>query len=206
LVISTDTALAHLAGALGAPVWVPIAFAPDWRWLLERADTPWYPTMRLFRQATPGDWNAVFERMADELKQRLAIPARARPVSIEIAPGELIDKITILEIKAERITDPDKLKNVRTELASLAAARDRALPDSEELTRLTAELKAVNEALWQIEDDIRECERQRDFGPRFIELARSVYRNNDRRAALKRQMNELLGSALVEEKSYRPYE
>ena len=126
-------------------------------------------------------------------------------ILVEIAPGELLDKITILEIKRERLAQPDKRRNVEAELATLEAARARALPASEALGRLTAELKAVNEALWQIEDAIRLCERAGDFGPRFIELARSVYHQNDRRAALKRQINELLGSRLIEEKAYVDY-
>jgi hypothetical protein len=84
----------------------------------------------------------------------------------------------------------------------LVAARDCTVPGSAELTRLEIELKAVNEALWEIEDEIRLCERLDDFGPRFIGLARSVYVSNDRRATLKRQINELLGSRLIEEKSY----
>ena len=88
----------------------------------------------------------------------------------------------------------------------MVAARDRAVPGSAELARLATELKAVNEARWQIEDEIRLCERDEDFGPRFVALARSVYRTNDRRAALKRQINELLGSKLIEEKSYTSYE
>ncbi|MEL6477331.1 MAG: DUF6165 family protein [Pseudomonadota bacterium] len=126
-------------------------------------------------------------------------------VTVEIAPGELIDKITILEIKSERIADAGKLANVRLELQVLAETRDAALPVSDALTRLTADLKRVNETLWQIEDDIRDCERAGDFGPRFIQLARDVYITNDRRAALKRDINVLLGSRLVEEKSYQPY-
>ncbi len=126
-------------------------------------------------------------------------------VTVEIAPGELIDKITILEIKTERIADAAKVANVRVELETLAAGRDAALPSSTQLTELTAALKEVNEALWVIEDDIRDCERDGDFGPRFVELARSVYKTNDRRAALKRDINELLGSHLLEEKSYKPY-
>jgi hypothetical protein len=129
----------------------------------------------------------------------------ARPLLIEVPAGELIDKITILEIKGQRIADPEKLRHVRAELAALTAVRDGALPPAPELADLTARLKAVNEALWQVEDEIRDCERRQDFGPRFVELARSVYRNNDRRAALKRAVNELLGSRLVEEKSYAPY-
>ena len=126
-------------------------------------------------------------------------------VTIEIAPGELIDKITILEIKSERIEDTKKVANVRIELETLEASRDATLPASPDLTRLTAALKAVNEELWVIEDDIRDCERAEDFGPEFIRLARAVYKTNDRRAALKREINELLGSRLVEEKSYQPY-
>jgi len=128
-----------------------------------------------------------------------------RPILVEIAPGELIDRITILEIKAERIADPDKLGNIRRELAVLVSARDGAVASSDAIAKLTADLKSVNEALWTIEDDIRACERAGDFGPRFVELARSVYKSNDCRAALKRAINERLGSRIVEEKSYAEY-
>ena len=93
-------------------------------------------------------------------------------------------------------------QDLALQLDALTAARDDAVRPSPELTRLTADLQAVNEALWDIEDAIRCCERDQDFGPRFIELARSVYRNNDRRAAIKRAINDLLGSRLIEEKSY----
>jgi tetratricopeptide (TPR) repeat protein len=202
LVITSDTAAAHLAGALGVPVWVALNEVPDWRWLLEREDSPWYPTMRLFRQSRPAQWEEVFERITEALLQRVAAPADLRPITVEIAPGELIDKITILELKSERITEAAKRHHVGTELALLVAARDRAVPGSAELAQLAAELKAVNEALWEIEDAIRRCERDADFGPRFVALARSVYGTNDRRAALKRQINEQLGSRLIEEKSY----
>jgi tetratricopeptide (TPR) repeat protein len=204
LVVTTDTSVAHLAGALGVPVWVALSIGADWRWLLEREDCPWYPSMRLFRQTRAHDWDEVFERMAAELRKRLG-PTPCSAVAAEIAPGELIDKITILEIKTERLRDPDRLRHVRTELALLLSAQARAVPMSPALAALTADLRAVNEALWQIEDDIRLCERAGDFGPRFIELARSVYRTNDRRGVLKRRINELLGSDLVEEKSYPAY-
>jgi chaperonin cofactor prefoldin len=126
-------------------------------------------------------------------------------VSVNVAPGELIDKITILEIKLERIEDETKLANVRLEYDTLNAARDEAIPKSEELDQLSAELKKINEALWEIEDDIRDCERAKDFGDGFIKLARAVYVTNDKRMAVKRQINDLLGSALVEEKSYAAY-
>lgn len=126
-------------------------------------------------------------------------------ITIPVSPGELIDKITILELKLENIAEADKLANVRREWESLTAVRDRTVPGTAELDRLTAELKAVNARLWAIEDDIRDCERRRDFGPAFVELARAVYVNNDERARLKRAVNDLLGSAIVEEKSYSAY-
>ncbi|MEM7060694.1 MAG: DUF6165 family protein [Pseudomonadota bacterium] len=129
----------------------------------------------------------------------------SRTITVEIAPGELIDKITILEIKAERIEDPEKVSNVRVELKTLEACRDATVPTSDDLDRLTGELRKINETLWVIEDDIRDCERDGDFGDKFVELARSVYKTNDVRAALKRDINMLLGSRLVEEKSYQPY-
>ena len=126
-------------------------------------------------------------------------------LSAPIAPGELIDKITILEIKSERIEDPAKLVNVETELKTLAATRDQHIAASDEMAALTASLKSINEELWVIEDDIRDCERNGDFGETFIGLARAVYRTNDRRADVKKQINILLGSSLVEEKSYAAY-
>lgn len=124
---------------------------------------------------------------------------------IEVGAGELIDKITILKIKAERMTDPTKLKNVNHELSVLSAACAQHLAATPELARLEAELQTVNEALWVIEDDIRACEAARDFGPKFIELARSVYIENDKRAALKKEINEHCGSSIVEEKSYTDF-
>ena len=126
-------------------------------------------------------------------------------ITVAIAPGELIDKITILEIKLERIKEPAKLENIRREMEILAHTSADGLAQSEELDGLTQELKDVNERLWQIEDDIRACEAAGDFGPRFIELARAVYINNDQRARAKRDINVLLGSDIIEEKAYQPY-
>ena len=126
-------------------------------------------------------------------------------ILIEVGPGELIDKITILVIKSERMSDEGKLKNVRHELDVLNAARVAHIPASAELTRLEADLKKVNEDLWVIEDDIRQCEADRDFGQTFIDLARSVYKQNDKRAALKKEINLLTGSTIIEEKSYTEF-
>lgn len=127
-----------------------------------------------------------------------------------ISPGELLDKLTILEIKKERIVDPDKRVNVIRELEVLSALWAKASPASEHaaalgLEAMRAELKTINQSLWTIEDDIRACESRQDFGPQFIELARAVYQTNDRRAAVKKQINQALGSDLVEEKSYSEY-
>ena len=126
-------------------------------------------------------------------------------IMVEISPGELVDKITILEIKLERIKDAAKTDNVRTEWQVLTNARDETIDGSPDLDRLTAELKQVNESLWVIEDDIRECERNKDYGPKFVDLARGVYVNNDQRSRIKRAINDLLGSRLIEEKSYAAY-
>ena len=121
---------------------------------------------------------------------------------IEISTGELLDKITILEIKAARIQDPAKLANVHKELLHLRQVWSSAPCGQTDVSVQLARLKAVNESLWDIENDIRRKELLQEFDQEFIELARSVYRRNDERAAIKRELNCLLGSDLVEEKSY----
>jgi hypothetical protein len=127
-------------------------------------------------------------------------------ILIPISPGELLDKITILQIKAERITDPVKVANVKTELDLLAKIWSETVEIDAEINALTAELKSVNETLWEIEDDIRDEERGRRFGERFIELARAVYVTNDERANAKKKVNLHLNSTIVEEKSYQDYQ
>jgi len=122
---------------------------------------------------------------------------------VPVSWGELLDKISILEIKSERIGNAYALANVRRELDRLAAAAGAAI-DQPGLVEPLRRLKAVNAALWEIEDAIRVKEREGDFGDGFVALARSVYRRNDERAAVKREINDLLESELVEEKSYAP--
>ena len=119
--------------------------------------------------------------------------------------GELLDKIAILQIKSERMADAAKLANVRKELEALSATWLEHPAAQQELVDLRADLKAVNERLWEIEDDIRHCEQRQDFGAEFIRLARAVYFENDERARIKKQINLALGSAYVEEKSYQDY-
>ena len=202
LIMTCDTSVAHLAGALGIPVWVALKSDAEWRWLTERADSPWYPTMRLFRQKRRGVWSDVFEAMAGELAQLVERRRAPRTVSTPCSLGELIDKITILRIKAERIGEPEKLANVRRELNLLERSAREDGASGPPIDLLTDQLALVNGRLWTIEDALRSCERERDFGPRFVALARSVYRENDTRAAIKRAINTLASSALFEEKSY----
>ncbi len=126
-------------------------------------------------------------------------------ILVPISPGELIDKITILRIKSARMADASKLVNVRLELGLLEKQWRSALPQGIDVAGDERALEEVNAKLWEIEDLIRELEAEKRFDARFIELARAVYINNDERAAIKKRVNLKLGSALVEEKSYRPY-
>jgi Family of unknown function (DUF6165) len=126
-------------------------------------------------------------------------------ILVPISPGELLDKITILRIKAARITDPAKTGHVRLELALLEKTwRDSGFAAAE-ISADERALHDVNESLWDIEDRIREKEAQQSFDRDFIELARAVYLYNDERAAIKKRLNLALGSRIVEEKSYKPY-
>lgn len=126
-------------------------------------------------------------------------------LDVKTSPGEFLDKLTILEIKSERMSDAAKLANVRRELELLHATWAASPLAARDVSALVAELKQVNERLWEIEDEIREHEAAQRFDARFIELARAVYRTNDRRAAIKRELNVALGSELIEEKSYKEY-
>jgi hypothetical protein len=126
-------------------------------------------------------------------------------ILVPVSPGEVLDKITILEIKLERMEDEGKLRNVRRELELLSRKWAEAVSEDETVLRIHAELKRINEALWEIEDDIRDKERLAEFDERFIQLARSVYFTNDKRAAAKKELNLHLGSDIIEEKSYQDY-
>jgi hypothetical protein len=126
-------------------------------------------------------------------------------LNVPISPGEFLDKLTILEIKAERIGDPAKLANVRRELETLRAIWAASPLAARDVSDLLAALRQINESLWEIEDRIRALEAAGRFAGEFVELARSIYRTNDRRAAVKRELNLRLGSDLLEEKSYTGY-
>jgi uncharacterized protein YukE len=126
-------------------------------------------------------------------------------ILVPVSFGELLDKIAILDIKSERMTDPAKLANVRKERDALYATWMGHAAAKVDIVKLRADLKAVNERLWVIEDDIRINEKNQDFGPEFIRLARAVYFENDERARIKKDINLALGSSYVEEKSYQDY-
>jgi hypothetical protein len=125
-------------------------------------------------------------------------------MKVEISNGELLDKFSILEIKMGNITDPAKLVNIENEYRELTSDCTDLLRNST-ISSLYAELKSINQKLWAVEDDIRDCERSKDFGPRFVSLAREVYFTNDERARVKKEINLASGSSLVEEKSYQAY-
>jgi hypothetical protein len=126
-------------------------------------------------------------------------------IKVPISPGELLDKITILRIKSQRMSDPAKVSNVRLELRVLEETWNASAYARIDIAADIAALLAVNERLWVIEDDIRDKERAKAFDPEFIRLARAVYVENDERAAIKRRINTTLGSSIIEEKSYREY-
>jgi tetratricopeptide (TPR) repeat protein/ADP-heptose:LPS heptosyltransferase len=205
LIISSDTSIAHLSGALGRPTFVALKKVADWRWLIGRSDSPWYPTLQLFRQQERGTWTQVFDDIATAVRAKMSVegfaPKRAE-IEIPTAVGELIDKITILEIKENYIADRAKLSNVRHELALLQKVKAKGGFSGVRLSQLESHLKSTNARLWEIEDKLRLHEASGDFANEFIELARQVYLTNDRRAELKREINRLFNSAIIEEKSY----
>jgi hypothetical protein len=137
------------------------------------------------------------------LEYRDAFEVKAMAVlTLPVSFGDAADRITILEIKKEHMVDAAKRVNVVSELELISAPFFRAIEDTPKFRVLFARLKEINETLWKIEDDIRECERRNDFGAEFVHLARAVYITNDDRARVKGELNILLGSAIVEEKSY----
>ena len=211
LIITVDTVVAHLAGGLGKPTWLLLHKVPDWRWGMEGDTTLWYPSMRLFRQREQGNWQEVMNCVAMALEgffsnwpepsitTKTPSPRNVSSIMAPVALAELIDKITILEIKSEKFKNEHK-RNVDHELDLLRRILRQA--SVELLPEHHQQLKAVNESLWQIEEDIRSHETNQDFGKAFVQLARSVYLQNDKRAAIKKTINDYYGSEIIEEKSY----
>ena len=123
-------------------------------------------------------------------------------VPVQTAPADFLDRMTVLEIKSERLTQEQQLRNIRAELEALRLSRERWIPSTPELETLTIELRKVNQELWDLEEVVRRCDAAEDFGEEFIRSARSIIHTNNRRAALKRAINAQLGASFQEEKSY----
>ena len=130
---------------------------------------------------------------------------KSKKILTEISAGELLDKISILEIKLDKIKDKESLIEINKEYASLSETKNSNISITKDLENFTKQLKEINMKLWSIEDEKRMCEKNKDFGKKFIELARSVYLNNDKRAKIKSEINKLLGSNIKEIKKYINY-
>ena len=130
---------------------------------------------------------------------------KSKKILTEISAGELLDKISILEIKLDKIKDKGSLLEINKEYTSLSETKNSNISITKDLENLTKQLKETNTKLWSIEDEKRMCEKNKDFGKKFIELARSVYLNNDKRAKIKSEINEILGSNIKEIKQYADY-
>ena len=184
LLICCDTAVAHLAGALGVPVWVAIPYLSDWRWLQVREDSPWYPTMRLFRQKRLGDWSPVFDRMTQELRRYAAATGRAQPLTVEVSPGEFLDRLAALEVRSTRPNDAEALARTQREIAALRPAAQRLTLESPQVPRLAAALRQAHADLNEAREDMAGRERAGDCGQDFLERARTVCRLERERQAL----------------------
>lgn len=202
LIVTADTAIAHLAGALGRPVFVALKHAPDWRWMLEREDSPWYPTMRLFRQSERGDWDSVFHRIAAAVKARMegapgfpAVPCKsAAMISVPATAGDLIDRIAMLEAEAGRPGEPSRLEAAHHELAKLKDLR-ASCGFTKEIAAIEEELRLLNRSILEAEASLQLHRAGADFGTAAGCLARQLWKDNARRVALKQEINELFGSA-----------
>jgi Tetratricopeptide repeat len=211
LVVTVDTAIAHLAGALGCRTAILLPrHVADWRWMRGERTTLWYPTTRLYRQHRFGDWRgAVGDLMSDIAaetsgrKVRRA-PSLDRKPQVPVSVGELLDKLSILQLKVGRIQDPVHRAHAADEFAALSGIARPLFEGEPALQGLFDELHEVNATLWDIETRMRQFEAARRFDEVFVATAREVYRNNDRRAAMKRRINDLTRSVLVEVKDYGP--
>ena len=220
LVITVDTSIVHLAGLLGVKTWLILDFVSDWRWFQDEKKTDWYESVELFRNKTIGDWTEVLEEVENKLKTELKneinnkIPNKMHNTiqyeltdkeitipKIPISIGELFDKFSILDIKMEKIKEPEKLTHVKTELEYLKPYL-RKYDITEELY---TNLKNVNKSLWDIEDKLRIKEKNKEFDDGFIKLSRSVYFTNDKRSEIKKSINIFFNSNIVEVKEYTDY-
>ena len=210
LVITIDTDIAHIAGASDINTWLLSPYtaqqstSPD---VLKKH----YPTITVYQQQDPLSWEPIINHLIQNVENLLFGNHTTPSANLiaEVSVGELVDKMSILEIKSERIQDPKKLQNILNEQQALKKVFETYISKekrTKKLHKLMRKIKSVNEKLWNIEDDIRNKEAKKEFDTQFIQLARSVYFTNDERGEIKRKINNLIGSRLVEEKTYTRYQ
>jgi tetratricopeptide (TPR) repeat protein len=188
LLITCDSVLCHLAGALGKPVWVAVSFLSDWRWMHGREDTPWYPTMRLFRQTDLGDWTPVFERMTGELARLVA----SRPLGETMPPestADLYDRLARLAVERAHADAPEARERAAAEWTALAKWQDNNSRRSAALDRILKELEKVHEELFHLKCQMHTCE---PHEPDFVKLARSLGSLQERRKKLLTQIRPVV--------------
>ena len=215
-VVSVDTSILHVAGALGRPTDLLLRREPDWRWLARESDNVWYPSVTLFRQKTAGDWREPMETIRDNLLRVMGkgsdgeapasvkseLPSEPTRPLVPVSVGELADRRGILDLKTERASQKSVKAEAKRQRAALDPAWEVVLAQNDALVGLDAELRAINAELWEVEDRLRLAEAQKVFDESFVALARSVYRLNDRRSEIKRRIDRMAGSTFTEIKSY----
>jgi tetratricopeptide (TPR) repeat protein len=203
LVISCDTSIAHLAGALGRRLWIALNRTPEWRWQRQRTDTVWYPTARLFRQETNGDWDRVFAMMTDELAQLLqvksgvsqdrALDSRKPAPCVEVSWGDLLDKIAILEVQSKHSASLDSSAAMARELKRLKSAAVDIEAISVVVDAKRTVLRTINEKLWNLKAAMRLCESRNRFDAGFLQIARETQALEDTRARIRKEIDDAIG-------------
>lgn len=205
LIITCDRNIAHLAAALGKPTWVLMPQDFSCPCLVKEDGSPIYPSLRIMRAATNFSWQKIMDAVVCALQILVCKPKEPGHVYTEISVGELLDKITILELKEEKIKDPKKVEHVRKELNILMTVRDENIQSSHKLNILTDKLRAINLKLWDLSDKIRAKEAKQEFDKDFTFLARSIYFAQDERAEIRTEINFQFDSPIIEVKQYPEY-
>ena len=217
LVISVDTSMAHLGGALGLKTWILLGENSDWRWGTEGEKSYWYDSVELFRRNDELSWNLLFEvineKLSDFSKNKRngnsikkstfqQINRTENVIKVPISIGELVDKSTILLIKSIKVKDQKKLINIKYEKQLLKELIKSNIILDEIFFTIYKTLYRINAILWKVEDELRLLEKNRCFNEEFISTARQVYKLNDRRFSIKSEINKKYNSNIFEEKSY----